>query len=114
MKIERSFVRDRKCDESMSKVVEAIITLSNGLDMSITAERIESFGIYDLLKGRGDMKGQGGLFGRPESAAATLQRLAKESLLLDKGQVEFLEDERLTDDAEDFPEAGAEQQKRAS
>ena len=114
IKIDRSFVRDLKGDESMSKVVEAIISLSNGLEMPITAEGIESFEIHDLLKGMGDMKGQGFLYGRPESAAATLQRLAKESLLLDKGQVEFLEDERLTDDAEDFPEAGAEQQKRAS
>src|SRR5690606_4994876 len=68
IKIDRSFVRDLKGDESMSKVVEAIISLSNGLEMPITAEGIESFEIHDLLKGMGDMKGQGFLYGRPESA----------------------------------------------
>ena len=114
IKIDRSFVRDLKGDESMSKVVEAIISLSNGLEMPITAEGIESFEIHDLLKGMGDMKGQGFLYGRPESAAATLQRLAKSSLLLDKGQIEFLDDERREDDTDSFSETDSAPQKRAS
>src|SRR5690606_39008655 len=43
IKIDQSFVRDLKCDASTNKVVESIISLSNGLEIPITAEGIESF-----------------------------------------------------------------------
>ena len=113
IKIDQSFVRDLKCDASTNKVVEAIISLSNGLEIPITAEGIESFEIHDQLKRMGNMKGQGFLYGRPESAAATRQRLAKASLLLDKGQIEVPEDVE-TAESENSPDSARELRKRAS
>lgn len=89
IKIDRSFVRELNENVGTSKVLEAIVSLGDGLEMPITAEGIESFEVHDLLKGMGNMKGQGYLYGRPESAAATYQRLAKASLLLDKGDTGF-------------------------
>jgi predicted signal transduction protein with EAL and GGDEF domain len=98
----------------MGKVVEAIISLGDGLQLPITAEGIESFEVHNLLKGMGNMKGQGFLYGRPESAAATYARLAKASLVLDKGEVSFIEENADGGSAVGEPADGQEPRKRAS
>ena len=110
IKIDRSFVRELKEEEGLGKVVEAIISLGDGLQMPITAEGIESFEVHNLLKGMGNMKGQGFLYGRPESAAATYERLAKASLVLDKGEVSYIEED--ADSGSDADPAPDEQEPR--
>jgi diguanylate cyclase (GGDEF)-like protein len=82
IKIDRSFVSELKEADANSQIVAAIIALGAGLDMPITAEGIEDSTILETLKAMGEMKGQGYLYGRPESAAEVRKRLAKEGLLL--------------------------------
>jgi EAL domain-containing protein (putative c-di-GMP-specific phosphodiesterase class I) len=62
-------------------LVDAIVALGRGLSLPVTAEGVETAGILDALKKIGPLKGQGYLYGRPEDAGATQQRLAKLSLL---------------------------------
>ncbi|MFC3101244.1 putative bifunctional diguanylate cyclase/phosphodiesterase [Altererythrobacter lauratis] len=81
IKIDRSFVseigQDSKCDD----LVAAIVSLGRGLDLPVTAEGIESQHVRDALRELGGMKGQGYLFGMPEDANATRERLAGMQLL---------------------------------
>ena len=81
IKIDRSFVSELKEADANSQIVAAIIALGAGLDIPITAEGIEDNTILDTLRAMGEMKGQGYLYGRPESASDVRQRLAKEGLL---------------------------------
>ncbi len=76
LKIDRSFVSELKNPEGQSKIVDAIVSLGRGLDMPITAEGIEDEAILDALKRLGKLKGQGYLYGKPESAEEVRQRLA--------------------------------------
>lgn len=81
LKIDRSFVGELNAEDACEKIVNAIISLGDGLDMPITAEGIEDQRILEALKGKGQMKGQGYLYGRPETAAKVLERLAANNLL---------------------------------
>lgn len=74
IKIDRSFVRELRNNES-SKIVDAIVSLGNGLEMPITAEGIEDEAILGVLRQMGQLKGQGYLYGRPETADQVLARL---------------------------------------
>ncbi|OYW46092.1 MAG: GGDEF-domain containing protein [Sphingomonadales bacterium 32-68-7] len=80
LKIDRSFVAEL-ADESNNELVQAIISLGHGLSLPVTAEGVESANILEALRGMGHLKGQGYLYGRPEDAAATQQRLADLGLL---------------------------------
>jgi diguanylate cyclase (GGDEF)-like protein len=82
IKIDRSFVSELREADANSQIVAAIIALGAGLDMPITAEGIEDSTILETLKKMGEMKGQGYLYGRPESAADVRKRLEKEGLLV--------------------------------
>jgi diguanylate cyclase (GGDEF)-like protein len=82
IKIDRSFVSELREADANSQIVAAIIALGAGLDMPITAEGIEDSTILESLKEMGEMKGQGYLYGRPESAADVRKRLEKEGLLV--------------------------------
>jgi len=76
LKIDRSFVTELNKPNNDSKIVDAIVSLGRGLDMPITAEGIEDEGVLASLKKFGKLKGQGYLYGRPESAEQVRVRLA--------------------------------------
>lgn len=82
IKIDRSFISELKEEDANSQIVAAIISLGAGLDMPITAEGIEDSVILETLKSMGQMKGQGYLYGRPETAEDVCKRLDKEGLLI--------------------------------
>ena len=75
IKIDRSFVSDVAENGSSTKIVAAIATLGEGLDMPIVAEGIESEEILSALQSIGIRTGQGFLFGYPEPAASVERRL---------------------------------------
>jgi EAL domain-containing protein (putative c-di-GMP-specific phosphodiesterase class I) len=63
------------------ELVEAIVSLGRGLSLPITAEGVESPVVLEALRGMGNLKGQGYLYGKPENGEATRKRLAKLNLL---------------------------------
>ncbi|MCB2088053.1 MAG: EAL domain-containing protein, partial [Sphingomonadaceae bacterium] len=86
LKIDRSFVSELKHAGASSKIVSAIISLGDGLDMPITAEGIENEQVLEVLQQFGQFKGQGYYFGQPEDAAAVRRRLNQVGLLVDPSQ----------------------------
>jgi diguanylate cyclase (GGDEF)-like protein len=76
LKIDRSFISELKNGEQSDKLVDAIISMSDGLKMPITAEGIENEDVVVALKRWGQMRGQGYHYGRPEPANKVLERLA--------------------------------------
>lgn len=83
LKIDRSFVAEMAADGEGRTLVEAIISLGKGLSLPVTAEGIETDEILGQLKTMGDLKGQGYLYGRPEDASTTRDRLARLGMLKD-------------------------------
>ena len=81
IKIDRSFVSEIGQNAKCGDLVAAIVSLGRGLDLPVTAEGIESSHVLDALRDLGGMKGQGYLFGMPEDAKATRERLAGMQLL---------------------------------
>ena len=78
LKIDRSFIRDlNKQQDSNDKLVDAIISMSDGLKLPITAEGIEDEDVLKALSRWGKLKGQGYHYGRPEPAQRVLERLAE-------------------------------------
>ncbi len=65
IKIDRSFIVDLPASEGQQAVVEAIVTLSRAMHMSITVEGIERQEQADLLQKLGCQEGQGYFFARP-------------------------------------------------
>lgn len=76
LKIDRSFVSELSSPTAKSPIVDAIVSLGRGLDLPMTVEGIEDEVILDSLKQMGKLKGQGYLYGRPESAEQVRKRLA--------------------------------------
>jgi diguanylate cyclase (GGDEF)-like protein len=76
LKIDRSFISEIAEGEGGLGLVEAIISLGRGLSLPVTAEGVESPEVLQALKGMGQLKGQGYLYGKPEDAATTRTRLA--------------------------------------
>ncbi len=87
LKIDRSFISELRNPDASSKIVDAIVSLGNGLDMPITAEGIEDENILDLLKTMGRLKGQGYLYGRPETADQVRMRLKAAGRLVEQPDV---------------------------
>ncbi len=87
LKIDRSFVRELQSKTGDAKIVDAIVSLGNGLEMPITAEGIEDENVLETLKAMGSFKGQGYFYGKPESSADVRKRLQSLNLLL-SGQVQ--------------------------
>ena len=85
LKIDRSFIRDLKHDDTNTKLVGAIISMGIGLDLPLVAEGIENDAILKTLRSMGQLKGQGYHYGRPEPADLVLERLAKLDLLVPEG-----------------------------
>ncbi len=86
IKIDRSFIGELTNPESGSQIVDAIVSLGRGLDLPITAEGIEDRAILDALKQMGKLKGQGYLYGRPETGEQVRQRLAASGQLSKRAQ----------------------------
>ncbi|AZI37201.1 putative bifunctional diguanylate cyclase/phosphodiesterase [Caenibius tardaugens] len=82
LKIDRSFVTGLADDEANRKLVEAIVSLAKGLNLPVTAEGIESEPVHQVLRSMGAMKGQGFLYGKPQSAWETSAMLAERNLLI--------------------------------
>ena len=103
IKIDRSFVKELR-DEESTKIIDAIVSLSNGLEMPITAEGIENEKILETLRKLGKFKGQGYHYGRPETSDQVINRLRDHGQLVDRknkpvcddkaGSVESLQQKR--------------------
>ena len=81
LKIDRRFVSELAEEGVSHELVEAIISLGRGLSLPVTAEGVETAAILEALRGMGQLKGQGYLYGKPEDATATRDRLAGLNLL---------------------------------
>lgn len=93
LKIDRSFIGELRREADSAKLVDAIVSMSRGLNMPVTAEGIEDGEILAALRKMGEMRGQGYHYGRPEPAAAVRERLARAGLLRDTGARTASEDE---------------------
>ncbi|HJV44489.1 MAG TPA: EAL domain-containing protein, partial [Bacillota bacterium] len=71
LKIDQSFIRELPYDHDDKNIVLAIISMSNSLKLSVTAEGIETDEQRQFLLEHGCQEGQGYLFGRPLSAEDT-------------------------------------------
>lgn len=76
LKIDRSFISELKHGDQNNKLVDAIVSMSDGLKMPITAEGIENEDVVEALKRWGQLRGQGYHYGRPEPADKVIERLA--------------------------------------
>jgi diguanylate cyclase (GGDEF)-like protein len=68
IKIDRSFVEAFGDDRASTSLVQAMLTMSRGMDMQVVAEGIETDEQAKLLRLLGCPYGQGYLFGRPTQA----------------------------------------------
>lgn len=84
LKIDRSFVEELTDELASEKIVNAIISLGDGLNMPITAEGISDEKILTALRGKGQLKGQGYHYGQPEPAGQVQERLARLNLIVDR------------------------------
>jgi EAL domain-containing protein (putative c-di-GMP-specific phosphodiesterase class I) len=96
IKIDRSFVTELKDANASAKIIRAIISLGDGLEMPITAEGIEDTNILNTLKAMGRLKGQGYLYGKPEDASSVHQRLERENLLMPRNRPDDAESDSST------------------
>ena len=81
IKIDRSFVMKLTENKDSAAIVQMITSLAKELGLPIIAEGIESEEVLEELRGFGDLKGQGYLYGQPENASQTSDRLAALDLL---------------------------------
>lgn len=79
IKLDKSFVRESIADRRDKTVIEAVLHLAKGYDMSVVVEGIETAEQAETLRQMGCQLGQGYFFGRPMSAlhlSEYLQRAA--------------------------------------
>ncbi len=76
IKIDRSFVQNAETSAESRTIISSIHALGSGLGMPITAEGIESENVREVLNALGNFKGQGYLYGQPETAAQLRERFA--------------------------------------
>ncbi|HSR00511.1 MAG TPA: EAL domain-containing protein [Sphingomicrobium sp.] len=79
LKIDRSFVAELASEGANSELVAAIVAVGHGLGLPIVAEGIENDEALAVLRQLGELKGQGYHYGKPEDAAATLERLMSQA-----------------------------------
>jgi len=72
LKIDRSFVKDIESDTTETCIVDAIASMAKGLKLHMVAEGVETVSQLNYLKNLGCVEVQGFLFGKPQSAQATL------------------------------------------
>lgn len=68
LKIDRSFIRDLHKENSNAAITEAVIAITQRLNLKVLAEGIETTEQRDLLLASGCMDGQGHLYGHPVTA----------------------------------------------
>jgi diguanylate cyclase (GGDEF)-like protein len=66
IKIDKSFIRNLTHQPRSAAIISSIVTLARGLDMSVTAEGVETEEEFERLKALGVNYAQGYLFGRPQ------------------------------------------------
>ena len=81
IKIDRMFVTNLLEDSDSQAIVDAVTRLGKDLGLPVTAEGIETKEILARLMQYGDIKGQGFLYGQPQPASVTRERLASLDLL---------------------------------
>jgi EAL domain-containing protein (putative c-di-GMP-specific phosphodiesterase class I) len=84
LKIDRSFVRDVTTDADDARIVSAMISMGESLQMQVVAEGVETREQLAFLKERNCPEGQGHLFGKPVVAwefARLLRRSVAETAL---------------------------------
>ncbi|HEY4306856.1 MAG TPA: bifunctional diguanylate cyclase/phosphodiesterase [Gemmatimonadaceae bacterium] len=73
VKIDRSFVRELGDSQTADAVVNAVLAMARGLNLSVVAEGVETQSQLEYLRARGCDVAQGYLFGKPTSPAALLK-----------------------------------------
>ena len=68
VKIDQSFVAGLGQNASDTELVKAVVDLGHALDLTTTAEGVETTAQDDLLRTMGCTQGQGFLYGRPQMA----------------------------------------------
>ena len=81
IKIDRSFVTSINDNPESAAIVNAITRLADSLNLAVTAEGIENEMVEARLRGIGNYKGQGWLFGRPMPIPEVRNLLAEKGLL---------------------------------
>ncbi|WP_068861845.1 putative bifunctional diguanylate cyclase/phosphodiesterase [Erythrobacter dokdonensis] len=81
IKIDRSFVRELREPGTRSRLIDAIVALGRELELPLTAEGVESEEILTELRSMGQIKAQGYVYGKPESAQKVRERLATQGRL---------------------------------
>jgi EAL domain-containing protein (putative c-di-GMP-specific phosphodiesterase class I) len=66
IKIDKSFIRNLSHRPRSSAIISSIVTLARGLDMSVTAEGVETHEQFERLKTLGVNFAQGYMLGRPQ------------------------------------------------
>jgi len=74
LKIDSSFVRDVVVDPDDAAIVGAVVSIARSLELTTTAEGIETDGQLDALRALGCDKWQGFLYGRPVAAREFARR----------------------------------------
>ena len=75
LKIDQSFVRDVMIDPNDAAIARTVIALGRTMELTVIAEGVEQRAQFQFLAEAGCDRFQGYFFGRPEPAAAFLQRL---------------------------------------
>jgi EAL domain-containing protein (putative c-di-GMP-specific phosphodiesterase class I) len=65
IKIDKSFIGNLTKHDKSSAIISSIVTLARGLDMSVTAEGVETSEQFEQLRALGVNFAQGYLLGRP-------------------------------------------------
>ena len=79
LKIDRAFVIDLPGGRADEAIVRTVVELGHSLDMSVTAEGIETEAQRECLTRLGCDTGQGFLFSRPVPAEQLLESMAGEA-----------------------------------
>ena len=78
VKIDRSFVTEMEVDPKAGAIVNTIVALGKTLDLTITAEGVETSAQAQALREAGCDQAQGYLFGRPLSASSARELIEAE------------------------------------
>ena len=81
LKIDRSLISSIGENAPSAAIINSIVSLTESLGLRLTAEGIETADILGLMNRMGDFRGQGSLFGAPQSASETQAELARLGLL---------------------------------
>ncbi len=79
IKIDRAFVKDMESSTEDQAIVQAIIALSNSLQLNVVAEGVETEGQFELLRANGCQFAQGYLFSTPLEAGPAQLFLAADA-----------------------------------